>query len=173
MNVRQIAMMAVGIAFVAVLVIVVPVPILATGGYTHPGAVAEVFVAVAFGPLVGMVSAGVGAAIADLVLGFGSFAPLTLVAHGALGFLVGFLGWKKDWTGMLAGWIAGGLTLVAIYLVGEATVYQMGIKTATGEVWFNLFQVSLGVLGLALFQLVKRAYPQIQGLAEQPTFEER
>ena len=81
---------------------VVPIPIPATGGFTHPGAVAEMFVAMAFGPIVGMVAAGIGAAIADLGLGYGSFAPLTLIAHGALGYLAGWLGWKKGWGGMLA-----------------------------------------------------------------------
>ncbi len=172
MNVRRIALMAVCIAIVAVLVAVVPVPIPATGGYTHPGAVAEIFVSVAFGPIIGMVAAGIGAAIADLVLGYGSFAPLTLVAHGALGFLAGYLGWKKGWGGMIAGWIVGGLALVAVYFLGEATVYGFGFAGAAGELPINLFQVGLGVLGLLLFELVKRAYPQIEQLGEETTFKE-
>ena len=69
---------------------------------------AEIFVALAFGPVVGLVAAGIGAAIADLALGYGSFAPLTLIAHGSLGFLAGHLGWKKGWGGMIVGWIVGG-----------------------------------------------------------------
>ena len=171
MNVRMIAVMAVCIAVVTALVQVVlsPTPI---GGYIHPGAVAEVFVAIAFGPIVGMVAAGVGAAISDLILGFGSFAPLTLIAHGALGFLAGWLGWKKGWFGPVTGWIVGGLALVAVYLIGEATVYQLGLAYALQEVPWNLVQVSLGIFGLLLFQLVKRAYPQIEGLASGPKFEE-
>src|SRR3990172_3578404 len=123
MNARTIAVMAVCIAIVAVLVAVVPVPIPATGGFTHPGAVAELFVAMAFGPVVGGVAAGLGAAIADLVLGYGSFAPLTLIAHGSLGVLAGWLGWKKGWGGMIVGWVVGGLALVAVYFIGEATLY--------------------------------------------------
>ena len=84
MNVQRITLLAVCIAIVFVLVFSVRVPIPATGGYTHPGAVAEIFVAMAFGPVVGGIAAGVGAAIADLALGYGSFAPLTLIAHGSL-----------------------------------------------------------------------------------------
>jgi uncharacterized membrane protein len=164
--------MAVCIAIVAVLVAVVPVPIPATGGFTHPGAVAEMFVAMAFGPLVGMVSAGVGAAIADLVLGYGSFAPLTLIAHGSLGVLAGFLGWKKGWGGMLVGWIVGGLALVVVYFLGEATVYGFGTAGALAEVPINLFQIGLGILGILLFQLVKSAYPQIEQLAGGVSFRE-
>lgn len=172
MKAQTIAVIAVCIALVAVLVAVVPIPIPATGGFTHPGAVAEMFVAIAFGPVVGMVAAGIGAAIADLVLGYGSFAPLTLIAHGALGFLTGWLGWKKGWGGMLAGWIVGGLALVLVYFVGEATVYGFGTAGAGAEVPINLFQVGLGILGVLLFTLVKRAYPQIQNLAGDAKFVE-
>jgi uncharacterized membrane protein len=172
MQARRIAVMAVCIAFVTVLVYIVQIPIAATGGYWHPGAVAEMFVAMAFGPLVGMVAAGVGAAIADLLLGFPSFAPLTLIAHGAFGLLAGWLGWKKGWGGMIVGWVVGGLALVALYFAGEATVYGFGIAGALSELPLNLFQVGLGVLGLLLFQLVKRAYPQIEGLAGGVTFRE-
>ena len=172
MNARTIAVMAVCIAIVAVLVAIVPVPIPATGGFTHPGAVAELFVAMAFGPVVGGVAAGLGAAIADLVLGYGSFAPLTLIAHGSLGVLAGWLGWKKGWGGMIVGWVVGGLALVAVYFIGEATVYGFGAAGAAAELPINLFQVGLGILGILLFQLVKRAYPPIEQLAGGVTFRE-
>lgn len=173
MKAQTIAVAAICIAIVAVLVAIVPVPIPATGGFTHPGAVAEMFVAMAFGPLIGVVAAGVGAAIADLALGYGSFAPLTLIAHGAFGLLAGWLGWKKGWGGMLVGWVVGGLALVAVYFLGEATVYGFGAAGAGAEVPINLFQVGLGILGILLFQLVKRAYPQIEQLAGGVTFREQ
>ncbi len=172
MKPQTIAVIAVCTAIVAVLVAIVPVPIPATGGFTHPGAVAEMFVAMAFGPVVGLVAAGLGAAIADLVLGYGSFAPLTLIAHGSLGLLAGWLGWKKGWSGMLIGWIVGGLALVAVYFIGEATVYGFGTAGAVAELPINLFQVGLGILGILLFQLVKQAYPQIEQLAGDTGFEE-
>jgi uncharacterized membrane protein len=167
MKARRVAVLAVSIAMVAALISVVPVPIPATGGFTHPGAIAEVLVALAFGPLVGLVAAGVGAATADLLLGFGSFAPLSLVAHGALGLLVGLLGWRKSTRAMLAGWILGGLALVSIYFLGEITIYRLGVPVALAEVPINAIQVSLGVLGITLFRLVKAAYPQIDRLGDQ------
>jgi uncharacterized membrane protein len=159
---RQVAVLAIGIATVAALIIAVPVPIPVTGGYVHPGAVAEVFLALAFGPVVGMLAAGLGAMTADLILGFASFAPLSLVAHGALGLLVGLIGWKQPLGRMALGWLAGGLALVALYFLGESTVYQLGVSVALAEVPLNALQVSLGVLGLTLFRLVKAAYPQIE-----------
>jgi uncharacterized membrane protein len=173
MTAQRIALTAVCIAIVAVLVSSIPVPIPATGGFTHPGAVAEIFIALAFGPVVGGIAAAVGAAVADLALGYGSFAPLTFLAHGCLGVLAGYLGWKKDYYLMIIAWIAGGLALVLVYFVGEATVYGFGVAGAAAELPINLLQVGLGVLGLLLYALVKRAYPQIDQLGIPPTFEER
>ena len=172
MNAKTIALTAICIAVVTVLVAIVPIPIPATGGFTHPGAIAEIFVAVAFGPIIGMIAAGVGAALADLILGYGSFAPLTLVAHGSLGLLAGWLGYKKGWAGMLIGWVVGGLALVGVYFVGEATIYGFGGAGAAAEVPINLFQVGLGLLGIVLFEAVKRAFPQIEQLAAGSTFTE-
>jgi hypothetical protein len=43
---------------------------------------------------------------------------------------------------------------------------------AAAELPFNLLQVALGGLGLALFQQVKRAYPQIEQLGETPGYTE-
>jgi uncharacterized membrane protein len=114
----------------------------------------------------------VGAAIADLIAGYGQFAPLTLIAHGSTGLLVGLLAWRKGWPGMILGWVIGGLAQVAVYFVGEATVYGMGVAGATAELFGNLVQVGLGFLGLILFRIVRQTYPQIEQLASAASFEE-
>ena len=171
MNSKKIAIVAISVAMVAALITIIPIPIPLTGGYTHPGAVAEVFLALAFGPWIGMVAAGVGAALADLLLGYASFAPLTLLAHGSLGFLVGLIGWRKGALQMIVGWIVGGLALVSVYFLGETTVYGLGFQAALVEAPINLVQVSLGVLGFTLYRLVRAAYPQIDLLWEQGRFQ--
>lgn len=163
---------AISIAIVTVMVSVIKVPIPATGGFAHVGVIAEAFLAVAFGPVIGAVAAGTGAATADLIGGFGSFAPLTLLAHGATGLLIGLLAWKKGLLGLLVGVVIGGAAQVGIYFVGEATVYGFGVAGAAAELPLNIIQVSLGFLGLIVFAIVKYAYPQIEDLAEDPTFEE-
>lgn len=173
MNTQRVATTAMAIAIVFVLVRVVQVPIPATGGYTHLGAVGEVFVAIAFGPLVGAVASGVGAALSDLTSGFASFAPLTLIAHGLLGLAVGWLALRKTWASMIIAWIVGGLALVVVYFVGEATVYGVGFAGAATEVPVNLFQVGLGVVGILVYQAVRRAFPQIDQMAKPSSFKEQ
>jgi uncharacterized membrane protein len=172
MNARTVAVTAVGIAIVTLFVTLIRIPVPATGGYWHLGALAETFVAVAFGPLIGAVAAGVGAALADIIGGFSSFAPITLIAHGSTGLIVGWLGWRRGWSGMLLGWVLGGLTQVALYFVGETTVYGFGMAGAAAELPGNLVQVALGVFGLILFRQVQKAYPQIDQIASGPTYEE-
>jgi uncharacterized membrane protein len=172
MSARRVSVAAISIAIVTVMVTIVRIPVPATGGYWHLGVVAETFVGAAFGPLLGLIAAGAGAAIADLIAGYGSFAPLTLVAHGSTGLLMGWLGWKKGWAGMLAGWVLGGLAQVALYFLGEATLYGFGAAGAAAELPGNLVQVALGGLGLVLFQQVRRVYPRILTLASAEAFEE-
>jgi uncharacterized membrane protein len=169
---RRVSVAAISIAIVTVMVTIVRIPVPATGGYWHLGVVAETFVGAAFGPLLGLIAAGAGAAIADLIAGYGSFAPLTLAAHGSTGLLMGWLGWKKGWAGMLAGWVLGGLAQVALYFLGEATLYGFGAAGAAAELPGNLVQVALGGLGLVLFQQVRRVYPRILTLASAEAFEE-
>src|SRR5205814_1914609 len=64
-------------------------------GYNHLGDVAVFFSAFAFGPWIGMISGGIGAALADLTAGYGNYAPLSLVVHGLEGFVIGYIYLKR------------------------------------------------------------------------------
>lgn len=172
MRARTATITAVSIAIVVLLVYIVRIPVPATGGFWHTGAIGEVFVAVAFGPVIGAIAAGVGAALADLLAGYASFAPLTLFAHGATGLIAGWIGWRKSWRWMLLGWILGGLAQVAIYFLGEATLYGFGVAGAAVELVGNFVQVGLGIFGVLLFLQVRRAYPQISRLAPETLFQD-
>lgn len=172
MRARTVAVTAVGIAIVALFVTIVRIPVPATGGYWHLGVLAETFVSVAFGPLLGMVAAGLGAALADVASGFASFAPLTLIAHGATGLIIGWMGWRKKWNMMVVAWLLGAFAQVAIYFVGEASIYGFGLAGALAELPGNLVQVALGFFGLVLYRQVRRAYPQIDFLASGPSIDE-
>ena len=80
-NVRRLALVVVMAAITCTLTLVVRIPIPATGGYIHLGDVGANFAALAFGPWVGLLIAGGGMAIADLI-GYPIFAPGTFIVHG-------------------------------------------------------------------------------------------
>ncbi len=86
---RDIALTAVMIALVAVVTRFLIVPIGA--GYFNFSDMAVYFVAFTFGPWIGFLAGGIGAAIADLSAGYAAFAPLTFLAHGLQGLVAGYL----------------------------------------------------------------------------------
>ncbi len=64
---------------------------LSSTGFFNLGEVFVYLAALIGGPIVGMIAGGVGAAMADLALGYGIFAPATLILKGLEGFVVGYL----------------------------------------------------------------------------------
>ena len=155
------ALTAMLIAVTTVFTLLVRIPIPATQGYINFSDVATFFSGFTFGPLVGGLAGGVGAAIADLLGGYAQFAPLTLLAHGLQGVLAGLIGRKGTWLALILGWLAGTAAMVGIYLLGEALVLTTW-PNAWIEAPLNLIQnVVGGLIGIPLFFAVRRAYPAI------------
>ncbi len=79
-------------------------PFSPTKGYFNIGELMVFFSALTFGWRAGAICGGIGSAAADILLGSGVFAPITLVAKGTEGFVVGILGRQdpgKGWSAML------------------------------------------------------------------------
>jgi uncharacterized membrane protein len=92
---REVSLVAVFTALVAVATATLSVSVPATRGYFNIGETVIYVSAILFGASVGGLSAGIGAMIADLLLGYGVYAPATLVVKGIEGALVGFLAKRK------------------------------------------------------------------------------
>ena len=73
---------------VATMVLVIPSP---TGGYMNLGDTIVLLGAYLLGPLYGAAAGGLGAAMADLMAGYGMYVPATLVIKGVMGLLAGGL----------------------------------------------------------------------------------
>lgn len=80
------------LVFAATSIIAVETP--ATKGFFNFGETMVYTAALLGGPLVGAVAGGVGSALADLYLGYGHYAPGTLVIKGLEGFIVGYIAWR-------------------------------------------------------------------------------
>jgi len=170
LDVRIIAIMAVMIAVTFVFTMVRIMYIPATGGYIHLGDVAANFAALAFGPWVGLVAAGVGMALADAI-GFPLYIVPTLIIHGLQGLVVGYLGWRKRWTTIVIAAIVGELIVVGGYFVVQLLLY--GIGPALIEAPWNGVQGLVGVIGgVPLFLLVRRAYPPVDQIGLGRVWEE-
>ena len=104
------------------------IPIPATSGYFNVGETIIYVAALLFGPFVGALSGGIGASLSDVYLGFGVFAPGTLIIKGAEGAVVGYLNinlqkYLKNVTlRAIISVIAGGFDMVAGYFLYEQFV---------------------------------------------------
>jgi len=67
------------------------ISIVTTNGYFNIGDTFVYLAALIGGPVVGGIAGGLGPALADIALGYGYFAPGTLVFKGAEGFVAGYL----------------------------------------------------------------------------------
>jgi uncharacterized membrane protein len=104
---------------VATMLLVITIP--ASDGYFNVGEGLIYFTAICFGPWIGGFVGGVGAALADIFLGYTYFAPATFLAKGLEGIVVGsvFRVLKKSplfesrltFTTVLIGAVIGGLMI--------------------------------------------------------------
>ena len=146
-----------------------PIPIPATSGYFNVGETTIYVAALLFGPLVGALSGGIGAMLSDLYLGFGVFAPGTLVIKGLEGAIVGFLYIKlrkvipNVTSRAILSVIAGGLEMVAGYFLYEQLVLGLSFNVALAEVPLNLGQMVVGlIIAIPITLAVQRFFPQLK-----------
>jgi energy-coupling factor transport system substrate-specific component len=139
---------------------IVPTPV----GYIHLGDIAIYFASFAFGPWVGLIAGGIGTGLADILANYASFAPLSLIVHGAQGFVAGWIVWKNPTPARLAlGVLVGALIVIGGYFAGESLVPVLGGPAkALAEVPFNAVQEVVGALGAVVYAAVARAYPRLR-----------
>lgn len=163
---REIAITALMIALVAVVTRFLIVPVGA--GFFNLSDAAVYFTAFTFGPVIGFLAGGIGAALADLSAGYASFAPLTFLAHGLQGLVAGLIvlrGPGSLVTRMVLAAVAGTVAMAGVYFAGEYFGESLGWggpAQAVTELPFNLLQNAIGaVIAIPLSLLVRKAYPPI------------
>jgi uncharacterized membrane protein len=160
----NLAVTAVFTALVCVATIIFSIYIPATEGFFNVGESIVFLSALLFGPFVGAFAGGVGAALADLLLGFPHYAPATIVVKACEGAVVGALkkrnpklssrlNWKFFTVilGVVAGFLLGWVGTA--YFSGEAEL-TLGAGSfmlyVPAEFWLFLGGItafSIGALG--------------------------
>lgn len=161
---REIALSSVFAAAVAVATIVVTIPV--GLGYLNFGETIIYTAAFLFGGIVGGISGGVGAAAADIILGFAFYSPVTLILKGTEGFLVGKIS-GKSLKSKILGVIAGAPVMVVGYTLARA--YFEGIPAAIfQELPIDILQAFVGVsIALPLSQSIRSKVPELGGANDQ------
>lgn len=115
-------------------------------------------VALLLGPRYGAICGSIGASLADLILGYPLWAPITFVIKGLEGFLVGTFAKK----GRVLAIVAGALVMIAGYTTTAGLLY--GWKVAPVELGTDVLQTGTGAI-FALFltpMLEKRLFKNIK-----------
>ena len=88
-NLKKIVMGALFAALACVATMSVRIPTPGTSGYIHPGDAIVILSGVILGPGWGLLSAGIGSAMADFLGGYFIYVPITFVIKGAVAFVSG------------------------------------------------------------------------------------
>lgn len=184
----NLAVAAVFTALVCVATISFSIYVPATQGFFNIGESMVFLSAIFFGPLVGAIAGGVGATLADIILGYPHYAPATLVIKACEGAVVGSLIKRRPtfssrlhWkilttvlavvTGLLLGWIGTAYYSGEVELTLGTSLFTLNIPA---EFWLLLGLIiasaifALGVLadpefGWTIFSVVAGGFTMVLG----------
>lgn len=155
---RELMWSAVFAAVVCVATLVIRIPVPATSGYINLGDSMVFVSALLFGARVGGLAGGVGSALADILSGYGIWAPFTLVIKGVEGYVVGHIAKENTIQRSIIAVIVGGIILVLGYFIVE--VVWFGTPAALAELPGNCFQAISGIIiAVPLATAIKKALP--------------
>lgn len=133
----------------ATMVIRIPTP---NGGYVNIGDALVLLSGWMLGPGYGFFAAGVGSALADLLWGYGSYVPGTLVIKGCMGLAAALMLRKSR----LLGGIAAEVIMIGGYFLYESTLLGYGMAAAA-SIPGDAIQGTVGLaLGLVLYGVCKK-----------------
>ncbi len=139
---------AVLIALTTVMTMVIQIPTVGTNGYLNLGDMVVFIAALTMGKKAGLIVGGIGSAMADLLLGYTHYVPITLVVKGLEGYIAGriletSIGRRKP----IIATVAGGLFMAFGYFVPEIFMYGKGaIASIPGNIAQGLFGAVTAVI---------------------------
>ncbi len=170
-SLKKIVTAALLAAFACVATMSIRIPTPGTGGYIHPGDAIVILSGVILGPSWGLLAAGIGSAMADMIGGYFIYVPITFVIKGAVAFAAGMIYRNMDKTSKsrYAAVVLGGIADMALvaggYFLCECPLY--GISAAAASVPANIIQGIGGlVISIVLYPILI-AVPDIRRIAQE------
>lgn len=150
---------------VATMMIHIPMP--ATNGYINLGDGMVLLSAFLLGPVYGMAAGGLGSMLADILLGYASYAPGTLIIKGLMALcaalIMGALR-NKTKAGIIVGALVGEIIMVFGYFAYESLILGYGLAAAA-SIPGNAIQGAAGMIVSILVYQVLYAVPSIKKLS--------
>ena len=157
-------------ALICVATMLVQIPIPATGGYANLGDGVILICAFLLQPLYAVIAAGLGSALADVLSGYISFVPGTLVIKAGVALIAAWIfnrfgknaPEKKAFVSLIIAGVAAEAFMVLGYFFYESVLLGVGLGAAGGIVG-NIGQGVVGVIISCLVAPVLRRSDEIRG----------
>lgn len=119
----------IALVFVATFFLNIKLPIKANGGLVHLGTAMLFIIAILFGPKKGAIAGAVGMGLFDFVGGWLIWVPITVVARGVQGLIVGKIAWANGRQGdnffyNIVAMVVSVPPMMAVYYIGEVFLYH-------------------------------------------------
>ncbi len=139
----------IALVFVATVFLNIKLPF-GNGGLVHLGTAMLFIASILFGPKKGAIAGAVGMGLFDIFSGWTLWAPMTIVARGLQGFIVGKISWFNGRNGNNIGQniiatIISIPVMIAVYYIGEGILYANWIAPLA-SVTGNLIQNIIGII---------------------------
>ena len=165
-NLKKVVTAALMAAFACTATMAIRIPTPGTGGYIHPGDAIVILSGVILGPSWGLLAAGIGSAMADLLGGYFIYVPITFAVKGVIAFIAGMIYHKlgktskTQYTAVILGGITDIILVAGGYFLCEIPLY--GASAAAASIPANLIQGLGGlIIAFVLYPLLL-AVPDIR-----------
>lgn len=143
----------IALVFVATFFLNIKLPIKANGGLVHLGTAMLFIIALLFGPKKGAIAGAAGMGLFDFVGGWLVWLPITVVARGVQGFIVGKIAWTGGRQGSSTYYNSVAMLvsippMMAIYYIGEVFLYNnwlAPLASMPGDLVQNLLGVAIAI----------------------------
>lgn len=169
-NLKKIVMTALFAALACVATMSIRIPTPGTGGYIHPGDAVVILSGVILGPVWGLLAAGIGSAMADLLGGYFIYVPITFAIKGVVAFAAGILYQrfgrtsKSRYAAVIFGGIADIIFVAGGYFLCEIPLY--GASSAAASIPANLIQGVSGLVIAFVLYPILLAVPDIREMTQ-------
>ncbi len=121
------------------------------GGYAHFGNIPLIAVAILLGKRRGAIVGGMGMFIFDLVSEYFAWAPFTLIIRAAMGFIIGAWAWYNGKQGQslilnIIGVLLASVVMVGGYFISEYLIYGTWVGPVQ-SLPGNIIQAVVGIAG--------------------------
>ncbi|MBE6058931.1 MAG: ECF transporter S component [Clostridium sulfidigenes] len=167
-NIVKLVTAALMAAMTCVVTMILPIKIpLGNEGYIHPGDAFVMLSGIILGPLYGSLSAGIGSALSDLLLGYPHYIIPTFIIKAFAAFLCSYTYRKFHTKSIILPCAFSGIVVTAGYFLYENLIFGSPFAAAIVGVPFNILQSVLGIILVCISLPLLRKAPQIKRMMEE------